>query len=577
MQSLSIRIFLLLVACLGHARFATANTIVVPNDYPTIQEAIQASLNGDTIHVLSGTYVENIIIRKKSLRIIAIDGPGFTILDGTLDKCAVEIKNTVGGPCRIEGFTIIGGDGKAVSSNGRAGSIGYVNGGKAFFQNNVCIQSPSAAHKISGAIYCQGGELYAEDNQFSSLNGTAIRAEIAKVFQVHRNLFENGRERAIEARETPNATIINNRILNQDGEGIYSFLAPNVTISDNFIEGSSWYGITVSSCRRAEVTRNIVRGGASMGIALFGTKFSRVNDNVSQDNQWYGIHVSSSGDTSIRRNRVHSNADSGMSISNSRTVEIQSNEIAGNGKHGIETDSGTVIADGNTIVSNLGDGIYVRLVHSYDILNSIIRDNGGNSIGIFSGSNAPNVSYSNLEGGFSGIGNTDVDPLFVDRDGPDNNPLTFDDNNYRLASNSPCIDSGLNPINCTRLEVGRHPRVIDGNFSGTATVDLGAHEFNHVYLEVDGIIEAGSTVTVHLTGEAGLQVRLDVGEPASPVCVATYGPVFFQRGTSHKVFQGALPASFDVVIPIQAQLPWTMQAIAFDPQNAALGNVSGPR
>jgi len=54
------------------------------------------------------------------------------------------------------------------------------------------------------------------------------------------------------------------------------------------------------------------------------------------------------------------------------------------------------------------------------------------------------MSFSNIEGGWPGVGNIDLAPLFVDPDGPDNNPASWGDNNYRLAAGSPCIDAGDN-------------------------------------------------------------------------------------------------------------------------------------
>lgn len=51
------------------------------------------------------------------------------------------------------------------------------------------------------------------------------------------------------------------------------------------------------------------------------------------------------------------------------------------------------------------------------------------------------VAYSCIQGGWPGVGNIDADPLFVDHDGPDNDPDTWEDNDYRLASGSPCIDA----------------------------------------------------------------------------------------------------------------------------------------
>ena len=82
----------------------------------------------------------------------------------------------------------------------------------------------------------------------------------------------------------------------------------------------------------------------------------------------------------------------------------------------------------------------------------------------------PNVTFSNVEGGFPGTGNIDADPLFVD---PDNGDL-------RLQAGSPCIDAGDNtavPRGVLR-DLDGNPRFIDSTFVGTmATVDMGAYEY----------------------------------------------------------------------------------------------------
>jgi len=43
----------------------TAATINVPEDYSTIQEGINASVEGDTVLVAQGNYVENLVLEKE--------------------------------------------------------------------------------------------------------------------------------------------------------------------------------------------------------------------------------------------------------------------------------------------------------------------------------------------------------------------------------------------------------------------------------------------------------------------------------------------------------------------------------
>ena len=85
------------------------------------------------------------------------------------------------------------------------------------------------------------------------------------------------------------------------------------------------------------------------------------------------------------------------------------------------------------------------------------------------GSNANNVTYSNVnQDGFAGTnGNIRQDPLLSGS------------GKLRLLPGSPCIDAGNNapfPILILTDYFG-NDRIIDGDANGTATVDMGAHEY----------------------------------------------------------------------------------------------------
>lgn len=72
---------------------AQPRTIVVPDDYPTIQEAIDAANIGDTVYVKKGTYLDQSLVIDKPLSLIGED-PENTILQGPDIEYEVTNKET---------------------------------------------------------------------------------------------------------------------------------------------------------------------------------------------------------------------------------------------------------------------------------------------------------------------------------------------------------------------------------------------------------------------------------------------------------------------------------------------------
>ena len=84
------------------------------------------------------------------------------------------------------------------------------------------------------------------------------------------------------------------------------------------------------------------------------------------------------------------------------------------------------------------------------------------------------VTYSIIQGGYTGAGNLDVDPLFVDERSYTEAPTTAGD--YRPRYGSVTTDIGLNTPVVTALDLDGNPRIADGDGDGLDEVDLGAYE-----------------------------------------------------------------------------------------------------
>ena len=138
---------------------AAQTTIHVPADVPTIQEAIDVSLRGDTILVASGVYIGGIDFLGKDISVESESGPGLTMIDG--DRATGVV---IGPGGALIGFTVTNsfasfGAGMDVSGSGSlvfgnifdgnaqsAGGFGAAIGGNSaspvidsnVFRNNTC-------------------------------------------------------------------------------------------------------------------------------------------------------------------------------------------------------------------------------------------------------------------------------------------------------------------------------------------------------------------------------------------------------------------------------------------------------
>jgi len=87
-------------------------TIVVPDDYPTIQEAINAASEGDTIFVKRGIYPEGLVVNQS----VTLVGASLqdTVIDGTGMGIHGVLVNVTSNDVAIKGFTVQGAGGTGI-------------------------------------------------------------------------------------------------------------------------------------------------------------------------------------------------------------------------------------------------------------------------------------------------------------------------------------------------------------------------------------------------------------------------------------------------------------------------------
>lgn len=187
-------------------------TMVYPGD--SIQDAIDAASNGDTITVAPGTYYENIII-DKSLAVRSTDGAFVTIIDADLADFGVLI---------IEAGTVATFDGFTVKNYERAGILAG-----AFSLEN----DPTEVHILNNIVTAPGALVDQNNNCIQvgdGTTGTIIGNEVNGANLVHPDWSGSG----ILVAGSSNVLVSNNYAYDCDlGIAVVGYAVNRVAPSEN--------------------------------------------------------------------------------------------------------------------------------------------------------------------------------------------------------------------------------------------------------------------------------------------------------------------------------------------------------
>jgi len=446
------KIYLSLVVLLVTSSSIPAAIIIeVPSaPYSTIQAGIDAAASGDTVLIHPGTYT----------------GDGNRDIDFNGKSITVRSKNP-SDPC-VVAATII--DCKGTQADPHRGFN--------FSNNQDCNAVIDGLTIINGCVSDGGGAIGCRNNQQSTL------------------LISN-------------CNINNNTALEGTGRGEFGYgggisiidgicLLNNCTITANsaddygggiFSEGSA--DITISNCK---ITKNQAIHGA--GFFVGGSAAKITNCRIS-NNTAISVFIDDPIAGGLIRGR-------GGGIIFSDGINVMNNCIitgnkAQDGDGGGIFDSSdfqtNLIMNNCTIYANVagrrGGGVYgtYGTQHYSSMNNIIVWDNealyGQGMYFIRAGGDGttPPVNYSNIQGGWPGVGNIDTDPCFVqpgiwDTNGTpeDVNDVILLQGDYHLLPASLCIDTGdpcyVPATNETDLDGS--PRIANGR------IDMGAYESDYI-------------------------------------------------------------------------------------------------
>jgi parallel beta-helix repeat protein len=210
-------------------RTARAATIHVPADQPTIQAAINAASNGDTVLIAPGTYRENINFMGKAITVTSSGGPAVTTVDGGAAGTVVTFNTNEGRNSVLSGFTITNGSANGTETDGGGIYISHASptvSGNVVTQNVACSFGAGVAAESSSALI-QGNTITNNGSGgCSGGNGGGISVLGAGSVQIIGN------------------TIAGNFLNSGSGAGISLYAAGTPTIENNTISGNTATGLS---------------------------------------------------------------------------------------------------------------------------------------------------------------------------------------------------------------------------------------------------------------------------------------------------------------------------------------------
>ncbi len=485
--------------------------------YQSIQGAIDASSNTDTICVSNGAYTENIDFKGKAITVQSMNGAANAIIQANTNDSVVHFMTGETSTSILDGFTVKGG---TYGHGGVGGGI-YIGNGSPTIQNCTIRDNYTTTYSnggggifvdTSGYVTLTNCNILSNKSRYGGglrLMGTATDSTITSC------LFRNnsgdpaasgmGGGLYASGNVTVDSSIFTDNLAGQNGGGIYltnskTLTITNTRISGNYtsqFDGGGFYldDNTLVTMSNTIITSNYARyGGGILGDPGADMKIysCSLRNNMASISGLDGVAIKlNGGDFVLKDSVLYSNAargGGGIYMSGTFSVAaVIENTTFGRNRTKYSTSAwprggGINLSDATLNITNctfsenwaFGGGGAIKVNSgTLTVKNSILygdtADNGSAEI-----EGTATVTYSDVQGGYTGTGNINSDPLFV---GSGDYHIVCSD---PVNNCSPCIDRATS-TGAPDHDIDKEARPYDYNDTyrpnNPSAYDMGSDEY----------------------------------------------------------------------------------------------------
>ena len=378
-----------------------------PEDYITIQEAVDAAQPGDTIFVYNGTYYENVEINK-SINLTGESNTN-TIINGSANDTAIHIYNVE--YVNVNNFTLENathGIWIEFAHNITISKCRITNNSNGMYihaSSNITINNNEIFKNFyfgpAPPLPYVGVGIYLVSTEKCNISNNNINSNTFIVYDPIEPIFLGGGGFGVKGKESNHTMIYDNDInrnyvyqgLAQGGRGIYLDSSHNNSLIKNRVT-TNFHNIYLNKINHTILRFNKINNNSKpkhlneFGIRIDYSFYNIVTENIVRNHNYIGIHIrdADSNYNQIINNEVSSCGSSAMSdsagiyIGSSTNNAIRNNTLYNN-QNGISLVThwsypfGYNLVDSNNITQSQDRGIYIHFYSTYNkIVNNSISD-----------------------------------------------------------------------------------------------------------------------------------------------------------------------------------------------------------